>query len=66
MVIGAPHTKHGRLVRRNGDPDTWLAALKEAENALADYVQQLEAAGGSMNYGHAVLRQIRAAIAQAA
>ena len=41
-----------------------LAACREAENALADYVPTLEHAGGLMNYGHAVLRQLRAALAK--
>lgn len=30
-VIAAPHTKNGRLVRRNGDPSELLAALKAME-----------------------------------
>jgi hypothetical protein len=28
MVIAAPHTKNGRLVRRDGDPAELLAALR--------------------------------------
>jgi hypothetical protein len=42
-----------------------LAALKEAENALADYIPTIEKTGASLNYGHRVLRQCRAAIAKA-
>lgn len=38
------------------------AALVEAENALADYVPQLEAKGSMLGYGRSVLRNIRAAI----
>lgn len=41
-----------------------LGALIEAENALADYVPSLEKHGASLNYGHAVIRQARAAIAK--
>lgn len=37
-------------------------ALREAENALMDYVPQLEAKGSMLNYGHSVLRQIAAAL----
>lgn len=40
-----------------------LEALREAENALADYVSTIEKKmGASLNYGHAVLRKVRAAI----
>ena len=42
-----------------------LSALVEADNALSDYIDQLEKRGGSMNYGHAVLRRVRAALAAA-
>ena len=38
-----------------------LAALQEAENALLDYVERLEKKGGTMGYGRAVIRQVRAA-----
>ena len=37
-------------------------ALREAENALMDYIPQLEAKGSMMNYGHSVLAQVRAAL----
>lgn len=39
------------------------AALVEALNALQDYVEALEAQGGSMYYGRSVIAQIEAAIA---
>lgn len=39
-----------------------LEALREAENALADYIPTIEKSGASLNYGHKVLRQCRAAI----
>jgi len=42
-----------------------LYALREAENALADYIPTIEKAGASLNYGHAVLNRTRAAIAAA-
>ena len=42
-----------------------LAALKEAENALADYIPTIEKTGASLNYGHKVLARCRAAIAKA-
>jgi len=42
-----------------------LAALKEAENALADYIPTLERSGASLNYGHSVLAAARAAIQKA-
>jgi hypothetical protein len=42
-----------------------LYALKEAENALSDYVPTLEAAGGTMGYGRSVLHVIQVAIAKA-
>ncbi len=42
-----------------------LEALVHAENALADYVPTIEKSGASLNYGHHVLRQARAAIAKA-
>lgn len=37
-------------------------ALIEAENALADYIPQLEAKGATLAYGHSVLRLVRAAL----
>lgn len=45
--------------------DELLAALREAENALADYIPTIEKTGAALNYGHAVLRQARAAIRRA-
>jgi hypothetical protein len=39
-----------------------LYALREAENALADYVPKLEAQGAFMGYGHSVLKVVRSAI----
>lgn len=45
--------------------DELLEALKEAENALADYIPTIERTGASLNYGHKVLNQARAAIARA-
>ena len=42
-----------------------LEALKEAENALADYIPTIERTGASLNYGHSVLKKARAAIAKA-
>lgn len=33
-VIKAPHTRNGRLVRRNGDPAEMLAALKALVAAI--------------------------------
>ena len=38
-VIPAPHTKNGRLVRRDGDPSDLLAALKEVLEGLDEYWQ---------------------------
>ena len=40
-----------------------LEALKEAENALADYIPTIEAKGASLNYGRKVLELVRVAIA---
>jgi hypothetical protein len=34
--------------------------IREAENALADYIPQLEAKGSMLHYGHSVLAQLRA------
>lgn len=45
--------------------DELLEALKEAENALADYIPTIERTGASLNYGHSVLKKARAAIAKA-
>lgn len=42
-----------------------LVALQEAENALADYIPTIERTGASLNYGHKVLRDVRAAIQKA-
>lgn len=42
-----------------------LAALKHAENALADYVPTIEKTGAALNYGHHVIKMARAAIAKA-
>jgi len=42
-----------------------LEAVTEAENALADYIPTIERTGGSLNYGHTVLRKCRAALANA-
>lgn len=40
-----------------------LRALREAENALADYIPTIEKnTGASLNYGHSVLTMVRAAI----
>lgn len=39
-----------------------LAALREADNVLTDYIERLEKHGAMLNYGHSVLRQIRGAI----
>lgn len=39
-----------------------LAALLHAENALADYIPTMEQHGSTLNYGHSVLRAVRAAI----
>lgn len=36
-----------------------VIVLKEAENALADYIPTIEKTGASLNYGHSVLLQIR-------
>jgi len=33
--------------------------LKEAENALTDYIDTLEKQGASLNYGHSVLKKIQ-------
>jgi len=44
---------------------TLLAALKEAENALADYVPTLEKQGAMMGYGSSVLKIVRETIAKA-
>ena len=61
----------GRLEQRMANarliaaaPDL-LAALIEAENALADYVPTIEKTGASLNYGHKVLEMSRAALAKA-
>lgn len=40
-------------------------ALREAENALADYIPSLEKHGASLNYGHSVMRKARTALAKA-
>lgn len=53
------------VVRCVNSHDDLLAALKEAENALADYIPTIERTGASLNYGHATLRLVRAAIANA-
>jgi hypothetical protein len=42
-----------------------LDAALEAENALRDYVPELERKGGSMNYGRSVIAKLQAAIAKA-
>ncbi len=42
-----------------------VEALKEAANALADYIPLLEKRGTSLFYGHSVLSQSHAAIAKA-
>lgn len=42
-----------------------LVALQEAENALADYIPTIERTGASLNYGHKMLRDVRAAIQKA-
>jgi len=42
-----------------------LNVLKEAENALADYIPSLEKSGAMLGYGRSVLQQARAAIAKA-
>jgi hypothetical protein len=41
-----------------------VLALKEAENALLDYVGTLEDQGGTMGYGRSVLRQLREVLKQ--
>lgn len=38
------------------------SALVECENALADYIPQLEARGAALYYGHKVLADARAAL----
>ena len=40
------------------------SALVECENALADYIPQLEARGAALYYGHKVLADARAALAK--
>ncbi len=57
-IIKAPHTKNGRLVRRDGNPSDLLAALKLAESV---YRQNVVAEGESSS----VLNAMRAAIAKA-
>jgi len=47
-------TKHEKLM---------FEALCSAEGALQDYIDYLKRQGAQMNYGHAVLAQVRAAIA---
>jgi hypothetical protein len=42
-----------------------LAALKEAENVLMDYIPTIERGGASLNFGRTVLAEIRATIAKA-
>jgi hypothetical protein len=42
-----------------------LAAMREAENALLDYVETLEKMGGTMGYGRSVIRQLQDVIAKA-
>lgn len=37
-------------------------ALKNAKNALRDYIEQLEAKGASLNYGHSVIAKINKAL----
>ena len=37
-------------------------ALQEAKNALMDYIETLEKAGASLNYGHGVLAEIDTAL----
>lgn len=39
-----------------------IDVLRNAENALSDYVQQLEAKGASLYYGHSVIKRVRALI----
>lgn len=39
-----------------------LDALKNAENALADYIPTIERSGASLHYGRLVLREVRAVI----
>jgi hypothetical protein len=36
-----------------------LNAIREAENALLDYVERLEIQGGMMNYGRLVIRKLQ-------
>lgn len=59
---GSKSEANARLIA--SAPDL-LEALKEAENALADYIPTLERRGGMMNYGRKVLAQVSAAIAKA-
>lgn len=40
------------------------ALLREAQNALLDYVERLEKQGGMMNYGRSVLARIDAAMGE--
>jgi hypothetical protein len=42
-----------------------LEALKEAEDALADYIPSLEKNGAMLNYGRSVWQRVKAAIAKA-
>jgi hypothetical protein len=46
------------------DNEALRSLLKEAQNALLDYVERLEKQGGMMNYGRSVLARIDDALAK--
>lgn len=73
---GIPVSRIGAFIADAGDNEAnarliaaapeLLNALVEAENALSDYIPTIECNGkANLNYGHAVLRQCRVAIAKA-
>lgn len=68
--LGKPLMEHligcdERAVRMVAEKRELIEALREAENALADYIPTIERTGASLNYGRKVLQQVRSAIAKA-
>ena len=56
---------HARLVAYGDGRHEAERLLREAQNALLDYVERLEKQGGMMGYGRSVLRQIDAYLSKA-